>query len=231
MNNIIIACRVLQDELDMVIKLTKKNYPINWVDSDYHMDPDKLRGKLQSEIDQLKDVDNVLFAFGCCGNGLVGLKASTANLIIPKTDDCISMLMSLPTENFTRKTNTYFLTKGWMESKKSILNEYSHVLKKFGPKKAKRVFDLMLKHYDYLMLIDTGAYKVEDALPGAEEFAQKTNLQLVLEKGDIWFLKKLLTGPYDEHFCIISKGESVSIHHFTAGAHYRRDNVVADFEG
>ena len=32
-----------------------------------------------------------------------------------------------------------------------------------------------------------------------------TNLELIIENGGIWFLKKLLTGPYDDDFSIIQK--------------------------
>ncbi|SFR01085.1 Protein of unknown function [Desulfoscipio geothermicus DSM 3669] len=209
----IIACQTLHDELNLAMHETGCRPPVIWVESDYHNDPNQLRAKLQEEIDSLKNIDNILFVYGCCGNGLVGLKASTANLIIPKTEDCISMVLSRPDEKFERHKQTYFLTKGWMEGSKSIFVEYEHALKRYGEKRTKRLFEVMLKHYHYFMLIDTGAYNLEDCLRKAEELAQNTALELVMAKGDIWFLKKLLTGPYDEDFCVVPKGGTVSITH------------------
>jgi hypothetical protein len=72
----------------------------------------------------------------------------------------------------------------------------------------------MFKHYHHLMLIDTGAYNLADCLGQAEELAQNTHLNLVVAKGGLWFLEKLLTGLYDENFCIIPKGGKVSTGHF-----------------
>jgi len=76
------------------------------------------------------------------------------------------------------------------------------------------LFEVMLKHYHYFMLIDTGAYNLEDCLRKAEELANNTGLELIVAQGGIWLLKKLLTGPYDEDFCIIPKGGLVNVSHF-----------------
>lgn len=214
MNYAVIACETLRDELNLASQETGCQFPIIWVDSDYHIDPNKLRSKLQEEIDVLKNVDAVLFAYGCCGNGLVGLQASSADLIIPKTDDCISMVLSEPDQAFERHKQTYFLTKGWMDGSKSLWNEYQHCLKRYGETRARYIFELMLKHYKFLMLIDTGAYELDDYILRAQELAKNINLELTYAKGGIWFLKKLLTGPYDDDFCVIPKGGTVNTGHF-----------------
>lgn len=214
MNNVIIACQTLKDELEKAITETECQYPVLWIDADYHVDPDKLRTKLQQEIDQFNHVDNILLVYGSCGNGLIGLVASAGNLIIPKTDDCISLVMTKPNEKFERLKKTYFLTKGWIESPKSIVNEYTYTLNRYGEKRTTKLFELMLKQYDYLMLIDTGAYDVEEYKSIADDFANKVKLQLTIEKGDLWLLKQLLIGPYDEKFCVISKGEKVTLDSF-----------------
>lgn len=210
----IVACQTLQDELNLAIKETDCQYPVIWVDSEYHIDPNKLRTKLQQEIDALKDVDSLLFAYGSCGNGLVGLTASTSNLIIPKTDDCISMVLCRPSEKLERHKETYFLTKGWIDSSKGLSFEYQHCVQRYGETRARRIFELMLKHYNYLMLIDTGAYNLEEYIGKAEELAQKLKLEMILEKGEIWLLKKLLTGPYDADFCVVQKGGTVNMADF-----------------
>lgn len=214
MRYVVIACQTLADELNLAMQETGCQYPVIWVDSEYHLDPDKLRAKLQEEIDALENTDSILFAYGCCGNGLVGLKASTANLVIPRTDDCISMVLSKPGEKFERQKRTYFLTKGWMEGSKSILTEYNHALDRYGEKRAKRLFELMFKHYTHLMLIDTGAYDLDTYADKAGELAKKMNLELVPAKGGVWFLRKLLTGPYDQDFCMVEKGGTVEMSAF-----------------
>lgn len=205
----IIACETLRDELNLAMHETGCRYPVIWVESDYHIDPDKLRTKIQQEVDIMEDINTILFAFGCCGNGLVGLRATSADLIIPKTDDCISMVLSEPGKKYERHKQTYFLTRGWMKSSKSILNEYRYTLKKYGKIRTRELYEIMLKHYNYLMLIDTGAYNLDECSGDAKELADNTSLKLIVEKGGIWFLKKLLTGPYDEDFCIMEKNGTV----------------------
>lgn len=202
MDSIVIACETLKDELNAAVNITGSRLPIIWIDSKYHLDPGGLRKKLQQEIDSITNVKNILLAFGCCGNALIGIKATTANLIIPKTDDCISMVLSKQGEKFKRLKKTYFLTKGWIESPRSLTEEYTRAVTRYGKRKAERIFKLMLNSYKYLMLIDTKSYDVNKYVCKAQKIADITNLELIIENGGIWFLKKLLTGPYDDDFCI-----------------------------
>ncbi|MCR4431068.1 MAG: DUF1638 domain-containing protein [Tepidanaerobacteraceae bacterium] len=211
MKNIIIACRTLYDELNLAISNTNCEYPVIWVDSEYHSDPNRLRSKLQQEIDAQDGFDNILLAYGFCGNAILDLKASTANLIFPKTDDCISMLLSRPKEKFERMKATYFLTKGWIESSKSIMKEYLNAVSRYGEKRTRRIFQIMLKHYNKLMLIDTGAYNVEDYREEACKISKIADLEVFTGKGGIWMLEKLVAGPYDDDFIIIEKGNSVNV--------------------
>jgi hypothetical protein len=214
MDSIVIACETLKDELNAAVNITGSRLPIIWIDSKYHLDPGGLRKKLQQEIDSITNVKNILLAFGCCGNALIGIKATTANLIIPKTDDCISMVLSKQGEKFKRLKKTYFLTKGWIESPRSLTEEYTRAVTRYGKRKAERIFKLMLNSYKYLMLIDTKSYDVNKYVCKAQKIADITNLELIIENGGIWFLKKLLTGPYDDDFCIIQKNDEVRISHF-----------------
>lgn len=214
MENVVIACETLKDELTTAINSTGCRLPITWIDSRYHIDPEGLRKKIQQEIDSIENAENILLVFGCCGNAMIGVKASTANLIIPKTDDCISMVLSKEGEKFKRVKKTYFLTKGWIDSSRSLAVEYQRAVERYGMKKADKIFKLMLNNYKYLMLIDTRSYDVKKYKSKAQKIAEITNMELIIEKGGIWFLEKLLTGPYDNNFCIIPKGQEVKICHF-----------------
>lgn len=214
MGSIVIACKTLKDELEKAIIETEFKHPVIWIESDYHINPDKLRDRLQQEIDGLADVEQVLLCYGSCGNALVGLEATSAKLIIPKIDDCIALLLTKPNQKLTKIKNTYFLTKGWIDGSKSILNEYTHTLNRYGKEKTDKIFQLMLKQYKYLMLIDTGAYDINKYKSQSKNFAQILNLEFIMEKGQLWFIKKILTGPYDDYFCVIEKGEKVTLEHF-----------------
>lgn len=206
---VLIACKMLQHEINKALEEVGFNDPIVWVDSEYHNEPDALRDKLQQEIDKQKGASRILLAYGCCGNGTLGLRATTGELVIPKTEDCISMLMTQTKQKYLRPKATYFITKGWLEGTRSIAKEIEHTVKRYGKERAQRILAMMFKHYKYLMLIDTRSYDVEECLPEARQLAQSLNLELTISKGDICFLRDMLARNFGNNFIIIPKGEVV----------------------
>jgi hypothetical protein len=56
------------------------------------------------------------------------------------------------------------------------------------------------------MLIDTGAYKVDDWLDKTKEIGQMLDLEVVVDQGSIAPIEKLLTGDWDQQFLIINPG-------------------------
>lgn len=208
MKKIIIACETIKNELTLASEKTGIFLETIWMANQLHDSPERLRDALQGEIDRVETTfDQILFAFGNCGNGLLGLKSEHAIMIIPKYGDCIDLFLS-EKENLDRiRTTTYFLTEGWLKGQKTVDKEYEYTKEKYGEKRAKRVMDMMFKHYENLMLIDTGAYELESSLPRVNDIAELIDLQVVIDKGSISPFEKLLTGDWDEHFCVISPGQ------------------------
>ncbi|KXG74978.1 hypothetical protein AN618_21030 [Fervidicola ferrireducens] len=213
MKNTIIACRMIHDELQQAMDEINSQDPVIWVDSGYHSEPERLKAKLQEIIDGLEGTDNIILVYGYCGNALLGLKATTANLIFPRVNDCISMLLKSE-----RLKDAYYLTRRWIESPASIVQEYKIALERYGEERTKKLFRLMLKNYTKFMLLETSTYDTEKYLKEIQEFAEKIGLNVDSQEGDLQFLKKILTGPYDEkNFVIIKKGEKVDLSHIVNG--------------
>lgn len=209
MRRAVIACEMLKDELTKAMKLAGSDLPIVWMDTKYHNNPSLLHEKLQEKIDGLEGYEEILLTYGACGNAVINLKATTARLVIPKTEDCISMILSRPGKTFIRLKNTYFLTRAWIDSDANLLKDFKRTVEKYGRKRAERLFKKMLHSYDKLMLIDTGAYNVGEYVAKAEEIAKLADMSLFVEKGSIWMLEKLISGPYEE-FCVVPKGGVVT---------------------
>lgn len=218
MRSVILACQILEDEIKKALNESNSSIPVIWIDSSLHMHPDKLNKKLQEEIDLLDSqggIENILFSFGYCGNAILGLKSLKSHLIIPQVNDCIELLLHAnPNKNAIRTGGCYFLTRGWLKSEGSIANEYDHYVNKYGIEKTKRIMNVMLAHYRFLTLIDTGAYSIEECTPLAEKTAEKLELTLSFENGSIELLTKLLCGKWDGNFRIIPPGTRVSPEHF-----------------
>jgi len=158
MSAVIVACHTIEDELNLAVRETHVTYPVFWIDSKLHVKPENLRDQVQGTISRITNVSTILLAFGCCGTGLVGIRSETSRLILPKVEDCISLLLGSEERRriMARETASYFLTRGWLESENNLQTEYEYCVRKFGLERTVRVMRTMLKHYRHLTLIDTG---------------------------------------------------------------------------
>ena len=94
---VLLACQMLEDEIQRAVQRTGAQMPIVWVDAGLHEYPDRLREELQRQIALLEqDYDTILLGFCLCGNALHGVRAARARLIAPRFDDCIRMLSAPP---------------------------------------------------------------------------------------------------------------------------------------
>jgi hypothetical protein len=215
LSNLIIACKTITNELNLALKETGCDYPVLWVDSGLHTYPDLLRAKIQEEIDHISNVDNIILAFGLCGNSLIGLTASNARIIFPNVDDCITLMLGScqRRKEISAQSGTYFLTKGWLDYELNIWVEYQDAVNKYGKPRADRIFKTMLKHYERLGIVSTGAYELEEFLERTQVIAEGLSLRHEVIPGTLRYIKKLLTGPWDEEFVIVNPGEKVTLDH------------------
>ncbi len=217
MRRIIICCEVLKNELRMALEDSGMELPVIYIPMELHTYPEKLRVELQRQIVQFNGYDQILMVFGCCGNALIDLEATKADLIIPKVDDCIQMLLCQEGNQFDREKSTYFLSEGWLRCEKGIFNEHERMVTKYGESRANRILLRMLNEYKYLMFIDTGITnqtKLKQMLEKSQQYAAMANLELTINKGNIWLLKKLVQNQIDQNFITVKKGDKVKLDTF-----------------
>jgi hypothetical protein len=213
---LIIACNTIRGELEKAAAEVNCAHGFTWIESGLHLAPDSLRQRLQKELDRIQGVRRVLLAFGFCGNAVVGLKTGDFDLVIPRVDDCITMLLGSREnrERCNRRGGVYYLTKGWLEGEANIWKEYQAVLARYGPRRTEKVFRKMLAHYKFLGLIDTGAYDLPEIIPEATEISKELKLELLILQGTVGYLKRLLTGPWDDdRFIIIPPSTTIELEH------------------
>lgn len=190
-------------------------YPIVYLESGLHNSPELLRAKVQEQVDAL-DADIILLAFGCCGNGLVGIKSARAKLVIPRIDDCITLLLG-STETRRRipnETSTYFLTKGWLDPDGNIMWSYVSWVERYGEQKALRIVKKMLNNYTRFLIIDTGAYSLESILPTIRESCKQFNMHYDITPGSLRLIHKLLAGSWEAEFIVLNPGQETTINDF-----------------
>lgn len=149
-----IACRVLESLMepylrDAAIPVTCKEYGL-------HRTPTLMAAALQQEIDRLAEPSVVILGYGLCGNGLVGLRARQHTLIVPRADDCITLLLGSYeryVEEFSAEPGTYYLTKGWLASGSHPLREYEELVEKYGQESADWIINEQYRNYRRLVLV------------------------------------------------------------------------------
>ncbi|SJZ70673.1 DUF1638 domain-containing protein [Selenihalanaerobacter shriftii] len=205
MENIIVACNTLRDEIRFVVDDLGVHYPILWIDSGLHNVPNKLNTAIQDQINKIENVENIILLFGSCGNSLVGLSSSNARIIFPKVDDCISLFLggNERRQKIDREIASYYFTRGYLRNEANIWQEYTYCVNKYGPEKAEVIFDKMLHNYERLSVIDTGAYKPEEILPEISDMAEEFNLTHEIVKGSLKLVYKAFSGEWDKDFVII----------------------------
>jgi len=108
---------------------------ITFFDYGLHAVPKKLRQTIQDAIDNIEQPSLVVLGYGLCGNGLDNIKAGKHFLLIPRTDDCIAILLGsyqAYQREMEKEPGTYYLSKGWLEAGTNPLEESRANEKKYG---------------------------------------------------------------------------------------------------
>lgn len=207
MKTIVIACKTIEQELLASMEETGCDYPVLWLESGLHNWPDKLRNRLQELLNRCREYDTVLLAMSFCGNSVVGLKTSDFRLVIPRSDDCITLLLGSLQRRQEAKA-TYFLTEGWLKGERNLWKEYQDCLAKYGEKRGKRIFAVLLANYKNLALVDTGCFDREALEQQVREIASFLGLEYICLDGTLNHLKQLLTGPWTEDRFVLVEPDS-----------------------
>ena len=212
MKTVIIACKTIEDELDHAMRKTGCTHPVSWLESGLHNVPEKLNRVLQETLDGL-DADRVLLAMGFCGNSLIGIRALSAELIVPRVDDCISLLLGSVKRRLeiSREYAAYFFTEGWLRGERNIWVEHQHMLETYGEELTEELEKSMYGHYRTLGLLDCGEKPVEPLIEATKMIAEGLHLQQQVIPATVAYLEQLLTGPWPEaRFLTVRRGGEIT---------------------
>jgi hypothetical protein len=212
----VIACATVIEEM---LSFLPADVPHEILDFGLHLNPAELRRVLQEKIvEASKGADVLLLGYGLCSMAVVGLQATTATLVIPRTDDCIAIFLgscSSYKAQAKAEPGTYYLTKGWIEVGSTPFQEHLELIEKYGEAKAERLTRLLLRNYKRLAFINTGQYEIDRYRAYARTTAEKFNLRFEEIAGSPALVRKMVFGPWDDEFVVIKPGQTIQYTDFT----------------
>lgn len=214
-----IACRIFESMMETILPEDLFQH-ITYLDYGLHRVPGNLTSEVQKAIDQLETPSLIVLGYGLCGNGLKGIQSRQHTLLIPRTDDCIAVLLGSYQrylEEFDRQPGTYYLTKGWLEAGSDPLKEYQEVKEKYGEKDARWIMDTQYQHYQRLVLVAHQTSELETYRPQARQVAdycQRWGMDYQEILGSDRYVQRLVETAVsldsaDEDFLVIPPGGEI----------------------
>ena len=170
---VILACKVFQHWLEQLLPADQA-VPITFFDYGLHAVPKNLRQTIQHAIDNIEQPSLIVLGYGLCGNGLDRINAGKHFLLIPRTDDCIAILLGsyqAYRREMDQEPGTYYLSKGWLEAGTNPLAESRTYEQKYGAETATFLMDTQYHRYRRLMLVARNVTELETYRPQAQEVA------------------------------------------------------------
>lgn len=217
---VLIACSMIEDELNEIIRRhnLSDEMKVLWMERGHHEYPERLNEVVSDEIRKAEDMgaDEILLAYGLCGNGAIGWKSDNARLVIPRFDDCVNMMLcpKARTERNLLETGKMYLTRGWTAEKGSLKTMLDEAKERYGDKRGIKAIKLMLGAYHHLTILDTGCYDLGPVKAYADECATQLDLNVEIRSGSIRPMEKLLTGQWDDDIIVKEPGEAVELSDF-----------------
>lgn len=218
-NLVVLACGVLKNLLGTRLP---EGINVTWLDIQLHNTPKKLAATLQQCIDEIADPSCILLGYGLCGNGLVGVKAGSHTLIIPRMHDCVAIFLGSHqryVERFFANPNTYYLTKGWIDAKDEPLADYLDYVRDYDEETADYLVEMKYRHYRKLCLVGFSQEELDSCRPDAMKIAAfcKERFGMVYEEeiGSTELIEELLAmanriDGQTEEFVVVAPGGEIT---------------------
>ena len=230
-----IVCKVLQREAYYCAARTSNLVDIYLLPQGLHNEPDKLRAELQSLVSETCDVqgrkyDAIIFGYGLCSNGTVGLSAEIP-LVIPRGHDCITLLLGSKEkyqEYFDSHRGIYWYSPGWIENndqpseerREKTLQAY---IDQYGLDNAQYLMDMeegWMKEYSWASYVgwDFLDEKIDNHYADyTKKCADYLDWDFDRIQGSSSLVQRMVDGDWNEEDFVVAKPGQTTIQDITSG--------------
>lgn len=210
MNSVILSCPTLRKELQWALTAQRCQALVYFLPQRLHSSPEELREYLQNMIDSFYNVDRIMLCVSGCGGATIGLQANGSEIVLPKTRDCIDILLSGETlSELQRPKNAIFLTESWMEFMQHSRLDMETQIAETGEIAAKEYLKKVYKGFEHFYIIDTGTYDIQKVKAYILPLVELLHGTLHIIRGAYNILHKMASGRIDDDFMLIPKGGTV----------------------
>ena len=206
MDTVMITCRTLETEVRRAMNNTGRFLPVTYLESGLHTRPRKLTDAL-TELFRNVRAERVLLCIGQCGNALIGVSAGDFEMVSPKVDDCLSLLIGSTRKktNISFKDRAFFITSGWLKGESTIMSEFKRLCDEYDSEIALEILGDMYANYRTIGLVDTGTSPMDELFEKTEELAGLLGFERKVYPGTTDYIEQLLTGPWNTDKFVIKK--------------------------
>jgi hypothetical protein len=229
----LIGCEIFYREICAVVARSIHQIDVEFLPKGLHdIGSAKMLARLQEVVDQVDAscYEKVLLGYALCGMGLVGLRARSLPIVLPRAHDCITLFLGSKErylEYFNNHPGVYFKTTGWLERGDTLTqtgqlavqnltgmtSDFQELVAKYGEENARFLYDELCnytRNYSQFTFIEMGVEPDDRFERRAREQAAEKGWKYDKVAGDMSLFQHLVDGPWEEReFLVLRPGQKI----------------------